>query len=139
MEFLKLSVKHFIGDLPNIINTNFEKVKKFAENIFDEKTETIKAVNAKLTGTITANSVEAKNLTVNDKNGLLITMAELVKRVEDLDAANTELVKRVEKLESTDSTTLSSSIDTYAAYAAAANTQKATVTATKTTKKKKNA
>ena len=37
MEFKSLSIKNFIGDLPNIINSNFQIIKKFVEKIFDER------------------------------------------------------------------------------------------------------
>lgn len=107
MEFQKLSIKHFIGDLPNIINANFEKIKKFVENIFDEGTATIKATNAELEGKVTANSIVTKNLTVNDKNGKQITFAELIERLEKLETENSA----------------NSSIDTYAAAAAVQATQ----------------
>lgn len=109
MVFLKLSIKHFIGDLPNIINANFEKIRVFVENIFDENTRTLKSTNAEFAGKMSTNSIVTKNLTVDDKSGKQVTFAELI--------------ERLEKLEATVSTNTTNGIDTYAAAAASAMVQ----------------
>lgn len=87
MDFMKLSIKHFIGDVPNIINTNFEKVKNFVETVFDASTGTVKSTNAEFAGKVKANSVVANNITINDERGNQITFAELIERIELLEQA----------------------------------------------------
>ena len=87
MDFTKLSIKHFIGDVPNIINTNFGKVKNFVEMIFDASTGTLKSTNAEFTGKVKSNSVVTNNIIVNDERGKQITFAELIERVEKLEQA----------------------------------------------------
>lgn len=84
MEFKKLSIKNFIGDLPNIINTNFEKVSKFITSIFDEETETLHVKNAKVESKVTANTVISNNIIIN-ANGSKISFAEIVERLEKLE------------------------------------------------------
>ena len=85
MDYTKLSIKHFIGDLPKIINENFEKIKIFIDTIYDSVTGTIKSTNADFTGKVKCNSVITNNITVNDEKGNQVTIAELVKRIEELE------------------------------------------------------
>jgi deoxycytidylate deaminase len=85
MDFKKLSIKNFIGDLPNIVNSNFEVVKSFIDSIFDTETNTIHVRNAVVKSKVTANSVIANNIVVNGSNGKSVSMGELLERLENLE------------------------------------------------------
>ena len=85
MDFKKLSIKNFIGDLPNIVNSNFEIVKSFIDSIFDVETNTIHTRNAAVKSKVTANSVIANNIVVNGSNGKSVSMGELLERLENLE------------------------------------------------------
>ena len=85
MDFKKLSIKNFIGDLPNIVNSNFEIVKSFIDSIFDTETNTIHVRNAVVKSKVTANSVIANNIVVNGSNGKSVSMGELLERLENLE------------------------------------------------------
>ena len=82
MEFKSLSIKNFIGDLPNIINSNFQVIKKFVEKIFDENTNTLSASNIKATNKIYANTVVANNIVINLDNGKTLSLAEILKKLD---------------------------------------------------------
>lgn len=106
MDFIKLSVKHFIGDLPNIINTNFEKVKDTIEKFFDATTNTLKGQNGELNGNfskIVCTSISTNNLSVRNNNET-IAFAELLERIETLEETVKELNERIETLENTTTT-----------------------------------
>lgn len=77
MDYTKLSIKHFIGDLPRIINENFETVKtllnKFVtENTADDGSIIIKGNGTKSLngefGSVKANSVRANNIIIVEGN-----------------------------------------------------------------------
>lgn len=85
MDFKKLSIKNFIGDLPNIVNSNFEVVKSFIDSIFDTETNTIHVRNAVVKSKVTANSVIANNIVVSGSNGKSVSMGELLERLENLE------------------------------------------------------
>ena len=82
MEFKYLSIKNFIGDLPNIINSNFQVIKKFVEKIFDENTNTLSASNVKATNKIYANTVVANNIVINLDNGKTLSLAEILEKLD---------------------------------------------------------
>lgn len=82
MEFKSLSIKNFIGDLPNIINSNFQVIKKFAEKIFDESTNTLSASNVKATNKIYANTIVANNIVINLDNGKTLSLAEILEKLD---------------------------------------------------------
>ena len=82
MEFKYLSIKNFIGDLPNIINSNFQVIKKFVEKIFDENTNTLSASNIKATNKIYANTVVANNIVINLDNGKTLSLAEILEKLD---------------------------------------------------------
>jgi hypothetical protein len=90
MEFKKLSIKNFIGDLPNIVNTNFEKVSDFIYSIFNEDTNTIHAKGAIIENQVTANSVITNNLIISDSDGKTVSFAEMIERLEKLEQNNNE-------------------------------------------------
>lgn len=83
IEFKKLSIKNFIGDLPNIINANFDKVKNFIDEIFVNDTLFVK--NASIEGNVTANSITANNITITLENGNKTSVAELLDRIYTLE------------------------------------------------------
>lgn len=89
MEFKKLSIKNFIGDLPNIINANFEKVSNFINSIFNEDTDTLHVKGAIIDNKVTANTVIANNLVIGD-NGNRVSIAEIIERLEKLERGDNE-------------------------------------------------
>lgn len=84
MEFKKLSIKQFIGDLPNIINSNFDKVAKFVNSITAQSNDSVSifASSANIEGNIKCNDVELHNN---------ITISSLVARIEALENALSQL------------------------------------------------
>lgn len=82
MEFKSLSIKNFIGDLPNIINSNFQIIKKFVEKIFDESTNTLSASNVKATNKVYANTVVANNIVINLDDGKTLSLAEILEKLD---------------------------------------------------------
>lgn len=89
IEFKKLSIKNFIGDLPNMINANFDKIKTFIDEIFANDTLVVK--NASIEGNITANSITANNITITLENGNKTSVAELLDRIYTLEQTIKEL------------------------------------------------
>lgn len=73
MDYIKLNIKHFIGDLPRIINENFETVKNILDNFIVEskngdgnillKGNGTRALNGEFSS-IKANSVRANNIII---------------------------------------------------------------------------
>lgn len=84
MEFKSLSIKNFIGDLPNIVNTNFQIVKKFVEKIFDDNTDTLTATNVRAQSKIYANTIIANNIIINLDNGKTLSLAEILEKLDRL-------------------------------------------------------
>jgi hypothetical protein len=82
MDFKSLSIKNFIGDLPNIINSNFEIIKKFVEKIFDEKSNTITATNIRAQSKVYTNTLVANNIIINLDNGKTISLAEILEKLD---------------------------------------------------------
>ena len=90
MEFKKLSIKNFIGDLPNIINANFEKVSNFINSIFNEDTDTLHVKGAIIENRVTANTIITNNLVISDSEGNKVSFAEMIERLEKLEQDNKE-------------------------------------------------
>lgn len=84
MEFKSLSIKNFIGDLPNIVNTNFQIIKKFVEKIFDDNTDTLTATNVRAQSKIYANTIVANNIIINLDNGKTLSLAEILEKLDNL-------------------------------------------------------
>lgn len=78
----KISIKTFIGELPSILNHNFELLETLFNKLYDDVNETIKAKNLNIEGTVKTNSVVTNNLTVID-GSKEITFADILKRIED--------------------------------------------------------
>lgn len=74
MEYTKLTVKHFITDLPNIINKNFENIKNLFDRFIDDSvsgTILLKGQNTVLNGefsVVKSNTVKAKNFIIIENN-----------------------------------------------------------------------
>lgn len=91
MEFSTLSIKNFIGDLPRILNKNFNTLKSVLDNIVDNTdpktaTHTISATTVNATGVVDANTVSANNIILKI-NGKKYSLVDLIARVEELEAA----------------------------------------------------
>lgn len=101
MTFKKISIKSFISDLPNVFNENFSKIADFINSIYDFAKKKLQNISEiEVSGTVTANTVKAKNLLINGG----ITSDKLVIKVKDDDGTVTtinilELQRRVERLE----------------------------------------
>lgn len=74
--FKSISIKSFISDLPNVFNANFLKIADFINSIFDFAHRKLHNISdAEITGTVTANTVKAKNLIIKggiDASSLII-------------------------------------------------------------------
>ena len=91
MEFKSLSIKNFIGDLPNIINSNFQIIKKVVEKIFDENTNTLTATNVRAQSKVYTNTIVANNIIINLDNGKTLSLAEILEKLNMLqDDSNTD-------------------------------------------------
>lgn len=80
MNFKNISIKSFISDLPNIFNENFMKITDFINSIYDfTKKKLHNLTDIDVSGTVTANTIKAKNLLINGG----ISSDRLVVRVKD--------------------------------------------------------
>lgn len=75
MEYTKLTIKHFISDLPRIINSNFDAIKNLFGKFVDESTSGTILLKGKdstsLNGefsVIDANTVKARNIYITEDN-----------------------------------------------------------------------
>ena len=89
MEFTKLSIKNFIGDLPRILNKNFDALKTVLDNIVDNKdpksaAHTISASAVNVTGVVDANTISANNIVLKI-TGKKYSLVDLIARVEELE------------------------------------------------------
>jgi hypothetical protein len=102
LRFKRMSINSFISDLPNVINENFGKIVDFINSVYDfSKKKLHDITDIEASGTITANTVKAKNLVINGG----ITSDKLVIRIKDqtgnfVDIDLLELKNRIEALES---------------------------------------
>lgn len=101
MKFKSITIKSFISDLPNVFNENFSKIADFINSIYDfTKKKLYNITDIEASGTITSNTVKAKNLVINggimsdkliikvrNKNGEIvdIDLLELKEIVDSLD------------------------------------------------------
>ena len=101
MKFKSISIKSFISDLPNIFNENFSRIADFINSIYDfSKKKLHDITDIEVSGTVTANTVKAKNLVINGG----ITSDKLTIRVKDqtgaiVDIDLLDLKSRIEALE----------------------------------------
>lgn len=101
MKFKSITIKSFISDLPNVFNENFSKIADFINSIYDfAKKKLYNITDIEASGTITANTVKAKNLVINGG----ITSDKLVIRIKDqtgnfIDIDLFEMKNRIEALE----------------------------------------
>lgn len=76
ISFKSISIKSFISDLPNVFNANFLKIADFINSIYDFAHKKLHNItDAEVTGTITANTIKAKNLIIKggiDTSNLII-------------------------------------------------------------------
>lgn len=76
MTFKSISIKSFISDLPNVFNANFLKLADFINSVFDFAHRKLHNISdVEVTGTVTANTVKAKNLIIKggiDASSLII-------------------------------------------------------------------
>lgn len=77
MTFKSISIKSFISDLPNVFNVNFLKLADFINSVFDFAHKKLHNISdIEVTGTVTANTVKAKNLIIKggiNTSSLVIT------------------------------------------------------------------
>lgn len=101
MKFKSITIKSFISDLPNVFNENFSKIADFINSIYDfAKKKLYNITDIEASGTITSNTVKAKNLVISggimsdkliikgrNKNGEIvdIDLLELKEKVDSLD------------------------------------------------------
>ena len=95
MEFKKLSIKNFIGDLPNIINFNFEIIKTFFNDLFVKYDDTVSLQNIHNIETtkIDCTTIQASNVLIKKENGPLISLNGYIKECIEDYIKNNDLVK----------------------------------------------
>lgn len=95
MEFKKLSIKNFIGDLPNIINFNFEIIKTFFNDLFVKYDDTVSLHNIHNIETtkIDCMTIQASNVLIKKENGSLISLNGYIKECIEDYIKNNDLVK----------------------------------------------
>lgn len=89
MDYTKLTINNFIGDLPRIFNMNFESLKKLFDSFIqvDSSTSGTGAVTLKGNGTvlngefssIKSNTVRANNIVIVDGTGTY-TLKEYIRQ-----------------------------------------------------------
>lgn len=80
MDIIKLSIKHFMGDIPRVINENFQKICDVLDKIFNEKDDLLHSTNMEASGKIEANTVKANNIYI-DIDGEDVSLADVVKEL----------------------------------------------------------
>ena len=95
MEFKKLSIKNFIGDLPNIINFNFEIIKTFFNDLFVKYDDTVSLHNIHNIETtkIDCTTIQVSNVLIKKENGSLISLNGYIKECIEDYIKNNDLVK----------------------------------------------
>ena len=85
MDYTKLTIKHFISDLPRIFNNNFETIKKlFNKFLVEENENTISlktSPNMILKGeftSISANTIRATNLQILGSDNKYVSLDEYI-------------------------------------------------------------
>ena len=85
MDYTKLTIKHFISDLPRIFNSNFETIKqlfnKFLveenENTISLKTSPTMILKGEFTS-ISANTIRATNLQILGSDNKYVSLDEYI-------------------------------------------------------------
>ena len=85
MDYTKLTIKHFISDLPRIFNNNFETIKKLFnkflveenENTITLKTSPTMILKGEFTS-ISANTIRATNLQILGSDSKYVSLDEYI-------------------------------------------------------------
>lgn len=85
MDYTKLTIKHFISDLPRIFNSNFETIKKLFnkflveenENTISLKTSPTMILKGEFTS-ISANTIRATNLQILGSDNKYVSLDEYI-------------------------------------------------------------
>ena len=85
MDYTKLTIKHFISDLPRIFNNNFETIKKLFnkflleenENTISLKTSPSMILKGEFTS-ISANTIRATNLQILGSDNKYVSLDEYI-------------------------------------------------------------
>ena len=85
MDYTKLTIKHFISDLPRIFNNNFETIKKLFnkflveenENTISLKTSPTMILKGEFTS-ISANTIRATNLQILGSDNKYVSLDEYI-------------------------------------------------------------
>ena len=85
MDYTKLTIKHFISDLPRIFNNNFETIKKLFnkflveenENTISSKTSPTMILKGEFTS-ISANTIRATNLQILGSDNKYVSLDEYI-------------------------------------------------------------
>lgn len=85
MDYTKLTIKHFISDLPRIFNCNFETIKKLFnkflveenENTISLKTSPTMILKGEFTS-ISANTIRATNLQILGSDNKYVSLDEYI-------------------------------------------------------------
>lgn len=85
MDYTKLTIKHFISDLPRIFNNNFETIKKLFNKFLVEENEntiTLKTSPAMILKgeftSISANTIRATNLQILGSDNKYVSLDEYI-------------------------------------------------------------
>lgn len=85
MDYTKLTIKHFISDLPRIFNKNFEAVKKLFDKFVVEENENTVTLKTSPTmilkgefASISANTVRATNLQILGSDNKYVSLDEYI-------------------------------------------------------------
>ena len=84
MDYTKLTIKHFITDLPRIFNENFEGIKQLFNKFVKEDNNTIniKADDGSIINgefdRIVVNRIDAKNIYIKDQDNNLVPLKNYI-------------------------------------------------------------
>ena len=85
MDYTKLTIKHFISDLPRIFNSNFETIKKLFNKILVEENENTITLKTSPTmilkgefTSISANTIRATNLQILGSDNKYVSLDEYI-------------------------------------------------------------
>ena len=85
MDYTKLTIKHFISDLPRIFNNNFETIKKLFNKILVEENENTITLKTSPTmilkgefTSISANTIRATNLQILGSDNKYVSLDEYI-------------------------------------------------------------
>lgn len=109
MDLKKFSLKNFINDLPKMLNFNFTEIEAFIKTVFkiDDKSIELDVDSAKVSGQLTASTVNVQNLTATSMSGntrisvsqsVNPTLKEIIDRITALENENKALKDEINKL-----------------------------------------